>query len=70
MDTIRQKSFVCRAAKLYENLPPLLMNTNPPRAVFKDVVRANMGNFDYRDRTWNYFIKQLTIKKIKWGDWE
>ena len=69
-DGTRQKSFVCRAAKLYENLPPILKKTNPPRAVFKDTVRCNIGGFEYKERTMNYYIRQVCQNKAKWGEWE
>ena len=42
-DPIRQKSFVCRAAKLYENLPPILLNTNPPVQSSRTLSAATSG---------------------------
>ncbi len=69
-NTIRSKTFVCRSAKLYANLPQILVNTNPPRHVFKDAVRARIGSFELKERTLNYFINQVCLKRAEWGEWQ
>ena len=63
-DSVKQKGFVCRAAKLYYNLPPILINTLPPRHVFKDTVRCNIGGFEQKERTFNYWLNQVCLKKL------
>ena len=66
----KQRGFVCRAAKLYANLPPILMKTNPPRHVFKDTVRCNIGGFKMKDRTLDYYIKEVCQNRAEQGEWE
>ena len=66
----KQKGFVCRAAKLYANLPPILLKTNPPRHVFKDTVRCNIGGFEMKDRTLDYYIKEVCQNRAEQGEWE
>ena len=66
----KQKGFVCRAAKLYANLPPILLKTNPPRHVFKDTVRCNIGGFEMKDRTLDYYIREVCQNRAEQGEWE
>ena len=68
-NSVKQKGFVCRAAKLYSNLPPILINSHPPRHVFKDTVRCNIGGFEQKERTFNYWLNQVCLNKAQWGEW-
>ena len=63
MNTLKQKGFVCRAAKLYANLPSVLLKHPPKRHIFKDTVKCNMTGYEMKERTFNFWIWQCMRKK-------
>ena len=47
----RSNGFVCRAARLWTELNNEITMTNPPRRIFKDYVRSQIGGWEWKDET-------------------
>ena len=47
----RSNGFVCRAARLWAELNNEITMTNPPRRIFKDYVRSQIGGWEWKDET-------------------
>ena len=55
LNTTRSNGYVCRAARHWALLSNEITMTNPPRWIFKDYVRCEIGGWEWKDET-NEFI--------------
>ena len=63
-NTLRQSGYVCRAARLYEDLPELVTKSIfMPKWAFKDFVRSKIGGWQTKNETWMLMTYLEDLKK-------
>ena len=63
-NTLKQAGFVCRAARLYEELPELVTESIfLPKWAFKDFARSRLGGRQTKEETWNVMTYLEELKK-------